>query len=88
MKKTYLFILLMSSSIHAQTWSDDVGSISIYDYQGRLIRTLCEKQKIASDLVGFTWNGLSNKHTEVEAGTYFISMNCNGKMSSHPIMKR
>lgn len=80
-----------SESVHiqpSQVKAGDVVSISIYDYQGRLIRTLCERQKIASGFVEFTWNGLSNDHTEVESGTYFISMNCNGKMSSHPIMKR
>lgn len=66
----------------------DVVSLAIYDYQGRLVRTLCSKQTIQSVFSGFEWDGLSDTGSEVKAGTYFISMNCNGSLSSHPVLKR
>lgn len=70
-----------------QLKNGDVVSMSIYDYQGRLVRTICEKQLIQSSFGGFEWDGLSDTGTEVRPGTYFISMTCNGTAGSHPIIK-
>jgi hypothetical protein len=65
----------------------DLVSLAIYDYQGRLIRTICDKQTISTPFNGFEWDGLSENGAESKAGTYFISMICNGVSSSHPIIK-
>lgn len=71
-----------------QLKTGDVVSLAIYDYQGRLVRSLCSKQQIQSLFKGFEWDGASDTGEEVKAGTYFISMICNGASSSHPIIKQ
>ena len=71
-----------------QLKTGDLVSLAIYDYQGRLVRTICEKQTIQAAFGGFEWDGLSDEGSEAKAGTYFISMNCNGSKSSHPIIKQ
>jgi flagellar hook assembly protein FlgD len=70
-----------------QLKSGDIVSLAIYDYQGRLIRTICDQQVISATFNGFEWDGLSENGAESKTGTYFISMICNGATSSHPIIK-
>jgi hypothetical protein len=67
--------------------SGDVVSISIYDYQGKLIKKVVQNQIAAND--GFTaiWDGTNEVNSEVRNGVYFVSIQVNGQNSNKQIIK-
>ncbi len=48
-----------------------VGSLVIYDANGRLVRTLVKSQTLASEGV-FSWDGTSDDFTKARIGTYIL----------------
>jgi hypothetical protein len=48
-----------------------VGNITIYDANGRLIRTLVQNQLLATE-GSFTWDGITNDNLKARIGRYVI----------------
>lgn len=47
--------------------------LSIYDVQGRLVKTLVDESRLAGKHA-VTWNGRNNRGTKVKSGVYFLRL--------------
>lgn len=61
----------------------DQVKVAIYDFQGKLIKTLS-----SFSATTFSWDGSNQNGTKVAAGTYYVSANINGNFSSHILIKK
>jgi hypothetical protein len=71
-----------------QVQAGDLVSLYVYDQQGKLVRRLANNEEIGSGFSGFTWDGTNDGGTAVGKGTYYLSMNRNGKFSSSTVLKQ
>ena len=71
-----------------QMKAGDVLSIFIYDLQGKLVRKVAQNFTVDSNELLLEWNGQSDAGQEVDAGLYYISINRNGEMSNHRMVKQ
>lgn len=68
--------------------SGDILSISIYDIQGKLVRKLMQNEVIEANEMLITWDGQSDQGEEAGPGLYYMSINRNGELSNHRLMKQ
>ena len=68
--------------------SGDILSISIYDIQGKLVRKLMQNEAIETNEMLITWDGQSDQGEEAGPGLYYMSINRNGELSNHRLMKQ
>ena len=68
--------------------SGDILSIYVYDMQGKLVRKLAQNTTINSNELTLEWDGRSDKGVEVGAGLYYMSINRNGQLSNHRMVKQ
>jgi hypothetical protein len=66
----------------------DKLTVYVYDMQGRLVRKLAQNATINSSDFTLEWDGRSDKGDEVDPGLYHLSINRNGVLSTHRMMKQ
>ena len=72
---------------HPGVQAGDVVSVSIYDYQGKLIRKLAQSETAAENGLQISWDGNNATGTQVRNGVYFVSINVNGENSTKQLIK-
>lgn len=68
--------------------SGDVISISVYDVNGKLVRKLAQNVTVGSNDFFIEWDGRSDNEVDVDRGLYYMSINRNGSMSNHRMIKQ
>jgi hypothetical protein len=68
--------------------SGDIISVYIYDLQGKLVRKLAQNATIDSNELMLEWNGRSDAGDEVDPGLYYMSINRNGELTNHRMVKQ
>lgn len=63
-------------------------SIYIYDLQGKVVRKLAQNMTIDSSEFLLEWDGKSDEGADVDAGLYHMSINRNGQLSTHRMVKQ
>lgn len=66
----------------------DVLTIYVYDLQGKLVRKLAQNWTVDSNELMLQWDGRSDSGEDVDAGLYYMSINRNGEMSNHRMVKQ
>ena len=72
---------------HPGVKAGDIVSVSIYDYQGKLIRKLTQSETAVQDGFEISWDGNAASGTTVRNGVYFVSINVNGVTSTKQLIK-
>jgi hypothetical protein len=72
---------------HPGVKAGDIVSVSIYDYQGKLIRKLIQSETAVQDGFEISWDGNATSGTTVRNGVYFVSINVNGATSTKQLIK-
>jgi len=65
--------------VYANAKAGDVVSVSIYDYQGKLIRQLKNAETLSTSGVAIEWDGTTDAGADARKGIYFVSMTVNGQ---------
>lgn len=65
----------------------DVISVAVYDYQGKLVRTLCNGTTVSNNGFEITWDGTTENSAAARNGIYFISMRVNGEVITKQLIK-
>jgi hypothetical protein len=73
--------------VHPGVRSGDVVSVSIYDYQGKMIRKLVQSQVASNNGFETTWDGMNETNSPVRNGVYFVSINVNGENTTKQLIK-
>ena len=68
--------------------SGDVLSIFVYDLHGKVIARLMENNVITSSELLLEWDGNSDDGSPVTGGMYYLSINRNGQLSNHRVVKQ
>ncbi len=66
----------------------DQISVFVYNNQGKLITKLAENELSQAKELKLSWDGNDSNGANVASGLYMISVNVNGKMSNHRVVKR
>ena len=66
----------------------DILSIYIYDVQGKCVRKLAQNTTVDSNELLLEWDGRSDSGESVDSGLYYMSINRNGELSNHRVMKQ
>ncbi|MFT5777403.1 MAG: hypothetical protein ACI837_000335 [Crocinitomicaceae bacterium] len=67
--------------------SGDVLSVYIYNTQGKVIKRLMHNAVLDASELLLEWDGTDEKNSLVPSGMYFISVNRNGELSNHRVVK-
>ncbi|MBL4862680.1 MAG: T9SS type A sorting domain-containing protein, partial [Crocinitomicaceae bacterium] len=70
----------------AATAGDQV-SVFIYNTQGKIVRKLLNKEVLQTKELDIEWDGKNDDRQATTAGLYFISININGTLSQHRLIK-
>ena len=65
----------------------DVISVSIYDYQGKLVRTLAKAVTATSENYTVNWDGSNDAGSMTRSGVYYVSMTINGEHVTRQIIR-
>ncbi|MBI1836376.1 MAG: T9SS type A sorting domain-containing protein [Flavobacteriia bacterium] len=65
----------------------DQISVSIFDFQGKLITKLCSNQQLFSTQFQTLWSGKNDNGENCKKGVYFISINLNGTFYNKRVIK-
>ena len=66
----------------------DVVSAYVYNAQGQIIKRLMKTETLSSDELHIIWDGKNDSNQPTTGGLYFISVNLNGEMTQHRVIKR
>ena len=77
-------VKIQSSSLKA----GDQLSVYVYNLQGKLVRKLAQNEIVSSSELFIEWDGRSDQGQEVDAGLYYLSINRNGQLSNHRLVKQ
>ena len=72
---------------HPGVNAGDVISVSIYDYQGKLIRKLVQAETAIENGYHVSWDGNNTAGAAVRNGIYFVSININGVNFTKQLIK-
>jgi flagellar hook assembly protein FlgD len=62
-------------------------SISIYDYQGKLMRNLKNAETLSTSGLAVDWDGTTENGAAARNGIYFVSMTVNGQPYTAQIIR-
>lgn len=77
-------VKIQSSSLK----TGDQLSVYVYNLQGKLVRKLAQNEIVSSSELFIEWDGRSDQGQEVDAGLYYLSINRNGQLSNHRLVKQ
>jgi flagellar hook assembly protein FlgD len=66
----------------------DKVSVYIYDSQGKVIKKVMERETILTDELHVEWDGKNESNEPTSRGLYFVSINVNGTLSQHRVIKK
>lgn len=75
----HVYDLPDQSSRSAGSGGDGGSSVKIYDVQGKLVRTILERDVMHPGDYSFTWNGLDEYGAEVAPGVYYCKLQIVGR---------
>ena len=64
--------VMLSTQVQFRVKNDQKLQVSIFDLQGRVVKTLMDKQVSADKLYSVTWNRTDNRGSKVKAGNYIL----------------
>jgi hypothetical protein len=73
--------------VYANAKAGDVVSVSIYDYQGKLIRQLKNAETLSTSGMAIEWDGTTDAGADAHKGIYFVSMTVNGQPFTAQLIK-
>jgi flagellar hook assembly protein FlgD len=73
--------------VYANAKAGDVVSVSIYDYQGKLMRQLKNTEIQATNGFAIEWDGTTETGADARKGIYFVSMTVNGQPFTAQIIR-
>ena len=66
----------------------DKVSVYIYDTQGKLVKPLMKGQTLTNNELLIEWDGKNEVNKPASPGLYFLSINVNGVMTQHRVIKQ
>ncbi len=66
----------------------DVVSAYVYNSQGQIIKRLLKTETLDSDELHIIWDGKNESNQPASSGLYFVSVNVNGVMTQHRVIKK
>jgi flagellar hook assembly protein FlgD len=73
--------------VYANAKAGDVVSVSIYDYQGKLMRNLKNAETLSTSGLAVEWDGTTESGAAARNGIYFVSMTVNGQPFTAQIIR-
>lgn len=65
----------------------DKVSVYIYNAQGKIIKKLMKAETLNSKELQVAWDGTNEKNLPTSGGLYFVSINVNGHLTQHRVIK-
>lgn len=65
----------------------DKVSVFVYNSQGKIIKKLMQGEALKSDELHVQWDGMNESNQPTSGGLYFISINVNGSLTQHRVIK-
>jgi hypothetical protein len=62
-------------------------SASVYDYSGRVVKSLCINQLISNDGWNIIWDGTNSNGENMAKGIYYVSLLVNGQVFSKQVVR-
>ncbi|MFT6982862.1 MAG: flagellar hook assembly protein FlgD [Crocinitomicaceae bacterium] len=66
----------------------DKVSVYVYSAQGKLIKPLMKAETLTQNELLIEWDGTNQTNAPAASGLYFISVNINGVMTQHRVIKQ